>query len=819
MFTFLELEKITGGELAIQNGEWPITHLLTDSRKSVISSGSIFFAIKGVNHNGHDYIADLYQRGIRQFVIQAEATTPSPRDANILVVPDTVKALQDVAEYHRRHFDMPVIGIAGSNGKTIVKEWLGQMLSTQFKVVRNPKSYNSQIGVPLAIWEMNHSYEMGVFEAGISQPGEMENLERIIKPSSGIFTNIGSAHEEGFESIEQKIREKAKLFAYAPSVIYCKDYPLIDYILNLEYRNNKELVSWSFAKSADYQVLMGAQTLSSTRINIEFASGQFSYKLPFTDKASLENCIHGIVYLMHNGWTQDEIQEGLKEIMPISMRLELKQGINRTMVIDDTYNNDLAGLRMALEFMNGHKQKEKRTLILSDILQAALVESELYQEVAQLVASNGIDRLIGIGEAIGNHKQLFPGQSEFFKDSATFHKSMPSLNFEDELILIKGARPFHLEKVVQRLEQRTHDTRLEINLDALTHNLNFYRSRLAIGTRVMAMVKAFAYGGGLSEIANLLQFHRLDYLGVAFPDEGVELRRNGVHMPIMVMNTAPQSFEHIHHFDLEPEIYSLQFLKEFGEFCNSRSEEFKIHLKLDTGMHRLGIKEEDLGNALNLIKARPNLKVISVFSHLAAADDDMHEGYSKQQAATFDHLYSIVTEILGHQPIKHLVNSSGIIRYPEYQYDMVRLGIGLYGIEMNSRFQRELRPVGSLKTTVSQIKRLAAGDTVGYGRAGKVERDTTIAIIAIGYADGFVRGFSCGIGKVIINGQEALVIGRVCMDMTMVDVTDIDAAVGDEVTIFGEKPTLQELASSINTIPYEILTGVSERVKRVFYSE
>ncbi len=785
----------------------PIQTLLIDSRKAVVSEGSVFFALKGDRHDGHKFLKDLYHLGLRQFVVENEIVPASFPGANILKVSSSLSALQAVAAYHRSAFHIPVIGITGSNGKTIVKEWLSQMLFPNLKIAKNPGSYNSQVGVPLSVWQLNDQHELGIFEAGISKPGEMEKLEVLIQPTIGLFTNLGTAHDEGFSSLTEKVTEKAKLFSNCERVIYCKDQISVDEALG----NKNNTLTWGQHPQSDIRIT----PLNVADFTITFDNSSFTLHLPFQDMASQQNAFHVIAVMLFRGYAPSIIQERISALHSVPMRLELKQGINRCLLIDDSYNNDLAGLQISLDYLKS-QQKTKKTLILSDILQSGLSNQDLVLKIKTLVTTCGVNRIIGIGPVLQAAASSFPGNT-FFPSTSAFLESITPGSFSDEAILIKGARNFQFEKIILHLQRKVHGTVIEIDLNALVHNLNYFKSLLGPGTKIMAMVKAFAYGSGSEEVANLLQYHRVDYLGVAYADEGIELRKNNISLPIMVMNPTVESFEFLLEFQLEPEMYSLRILQSFAEFLDGRKA--VVHIKADTGMHRLGIEESEFDEALGILRAHNNIRVGSVFSHLSGADEKEHDDFSQQQARTFTRIANQLEESLGYRPIRHLLNSPGILRLPQYQFDMVRLGIGLYGVDPTEVGSTSLKPVAILKTIISQIKKIKAGETIGYGRKGKAITNMTLATLAIGYADGFSRNFSNGKGKVLIRGQFAPVIGNICMDMTMVDVTGIDVQEDDEVIIFGAGLPIGTVAGWINTIPYELLTSMSERVKRVFYAE
>jgi Alr-MurF fusion protein len=729
--------------------------------------------------------------------------------ANFLVVKSTLDALQAIAASHRKEFSIPVIGITGSNGKTIIKEWLYQLLSPDQSIVKNPGSYNSQVGVPLSVWALQKHHQLAIFEAGISVPNEMEKLEKIILPTLGIFTNIGTSHDEGFESRNEKIKEKLRLFAHAKQLIYCADQVEVRQAIS---NTSIPVLSWGNDAKAMIKIKSG-----NGAYQISFENNSFSLHLPFADKASIENCFHCVATMLHLKYSPAIIQERILQLKSVPMRLELKQGINHCQLIDDTYNNDLAGLKISLDFLIS-LQKKKKTLILSDVLQSGMEESEWVEQIKALITQSGISHFIGIGEVLFAYAHHFKNShAQFYVSTEVFLKQAVWENFESELILVKGARVFEFEKIVARLQRKIHGTVMEIDLNKMVHNLNFFKSKLNPSVKLMAMVKAFAYGSGSEEVANLLQYHKVDYLGVAYADEGVELRKNNISLPIMVMNPAEENFASLLSHCLEPVMFNIKMLRAFSEYLNDQPA--TIHIEVDTGMHRLGFEEKDLPEIISILKKNPSISIASVYSHLAGADEAGHDGFSKEQFESYQHFYKTLTDELGVKPLRHILNSPGILRFPDFQMDMVRLGIGLYGVNPTEEEFNQLQPVATLKTIISQIKKINEGDTIGYGRKGKAENEITLATIAIGYADGFSRSFSRGKGSVFIKGKKAPVVGNVCMDMTMVDITGIDAHEGEEVIIFGNELPIHEVAASINTIPYEILTNTSERVKRVFFAE
>lgn len=790
-----------------------IDSISIDSRSLQNGENTMFFAISGPNNDGHTYINELIDKGVRHFVVTHIPETAAGK-ANFLVVENTLDALQKLAAYYRSLFDFPIIGITGSNGKTIIKEWLNFLLSPDYNIIRSPKSYNSQVGVPLSILGINEKHNLGIFEAGISTMHEMEKLQKIIRPTIGILSNIGSAHDEGFSSVADKIKEKLKLFTSVNVMILNKNKTIQAFV-------NPKIKTFSWCsdnKSAD--VYITKKNLGDlTELQVTYKEDTFPILIPFQDQASIENAIHCMMVMLYFGYNPKVIQTRMAQLYPVEMRLKVKNGIYNCTLIDDSYSSDFQSLKIALDFLEHQKQHKKKTIILSDIFQSGLNNDELYSQVSQLIISNKINRVIGIGETISQYKNKFINGTTF-KNVAEFMNAFDRLNFENETILIKGARDFHFEQIVSMLEEKTHETVLEINLNAISHNLNFFKSKLAPKTKLMVMVKAFGYGNGGFEIAKLLEHHKVDYLGVAFADEGISLKSAGITVPIMVMNPETTSFSAIIQHQLEPEIYSIKGLKSFLKIAEQKKlKNFPIHIKIDTGMHRLGFEEEQLSELIAILKGNETVQIKSILSHLATSDDLKHDAFAKSQIALFEQLSGQLMTELKIKPIRHILNTSGISNYPDAQYDMVRLGIGLYGISNDEEEQKFLENVGTLKSVISQIRTIEAGESVGYGRRFMAEKTTKIATIPIGYADGIRRSWGNGIGYVIINNKEAKIVGSVCMDMLMVNVTEIDCKEGQSVIIFGENPTVNLMAKALNTIPYEVLTGISQRVKRVFFRE
>ncbi len=837
-YTPEQIAKMMRAKLIQKGSAITIENLLLDSRKLVFPESSLFFALKGGRRNGHLFIDELYEKGVRSFVVSDELDLQKYPKGNFFGTKNTTIALQNLTATHRKNYNLPVIGITGSNGKTIVKEWLHQLLEPDYSIVRSPKSYNSQIGVPLSVWQIADYHNLGIFEAGVSQPDEMANLEKVIQPTIGIFTNIGNAHNEGFLNIRQKVNEKLKLFVRADILIYCRDYADINECLAIVKDRMKradsdfngfKTFSWTKKElDADVAIKSIEKKNSYTEITAVYQQEDYSFTIPLTDDASIENAIHCWMTLMYLKVDPVTIANRMSALSMIAMRLELKDAVNNCSLINDSYNSDLNALGIAIDFLNQQKQHRRRTLILSDILQSGMADGELYEEVAEMASSKGINRLIGIGKSIGKQQKIFNNKenllASFYPSTDDFLKSFNSDEFHDETILLKGARSFEFERISKKLEQKQHETVLEINLNSLLHNLSVYQSLLKPETKMMVMVKAFSYGSGSFEIANVLQFHKVDYLAVAYADEGIALRKSGISMPIMVMNPEPRSFEAIIHYQLEPEMYSLKELKQFMTVAEGVKEKYPdgypIHLEVETGMHRLGFDEENFDELISLLRQNNSVKVQSIFSHLAASEDVAMEDYSKGQIEKFESASKQITDAVGYPVIRHILNSAGIVRFPQAHFDMVRLGLGIYGIDYSQKLEGKLKNVSTLKTTVSQIKYLKAGETVGYGRAGTVTRDTVVATVGIGYADGLSRRLSCGIGKMMIKNQPAPILGNICMDMTMLDVTDIpNVEEGDDVIVFGEELPLKALAGWSGTIPYEVMTTISQRVRRVYFQE
>ncbi|WP_396168692.1 bifunctional UDP-N-acetylmuramoyl-tripeptide:D-alanyl-D-alanine ligase/alanine racemase [Flavobacterium sp.] len=807
------IEKILQIQSTEEGFNGTIDNVSIDSRSLQNNEKTLFFALVGPNNDAHIYISSLIDKGVQNFVVTYIPDGLSNKAA-FFVVENTLDSLQQFAAYHRNLFKFPVIGLTGSNGKTIVKEWLNFLLSPDFNIIRSPKSYNSQVGVPLSVIATNEMHNLGIFEAGISKMNEMEKLETIIRPTIGILTNIGSAHDEGFDNLEQKIKEKLKLFKHSKLLIYQKNK-----IVDLFIAPKLKSFSWSFSdESADVFVVKKVIE-DKTILQIRYERDNFDVQIPFQDEASIENAISCLMVFLSFNYDPETIQNRMKWLYPVEMRLKVKNGINNCTVIDDSYSSDFQSLKIALDFLESQTQFKNKTIILSDIFQSGLPNEALYSKVSQLITSHKIDKVIGIGETISAFKNKFDN-CVVFKNTADFFECFNTLNFNNEAILIKGARHFQFEEIVAALEEKKHETALEINLNAISHNLSFYKSKLKPTTKMMVMVKAFGYGSGGFEIAKLLEHHKVDYLGVAFADEGISLKNAGITLPIMVLNPETTSFSAIIQYKLEPEIYSLKGLNAFLKIAEQRNlKQFPIHIKLDTGMHRLGFEEENIDELISVLKDNSFVSVKSILSHMATSDAFEFREFAHSQIDLFEKLSAKLMIALQISPIRHILNTSGITNFPQAQYDMVRLGIGLYGVSNDAEEQKYLENVGTLKSIISQIRTIQAGESVGYGRRFVANKPTKIATIPIGYADGISRHWGNGVGFVTISSQKATIVGSICMDMLMVDVTGIGCKEGDSVVVFGLNPSVSMIAEQLQTIPYEILTSISQRVKRIFYRE
>ena len=822
------IEKITTliGARRIGTADATIGWLLTDSRSLCFPEETLFFALKTTRNDGHRYIDDLYRRGVRNFVVSADAAPLWGRleGANFLVVPSPLAALQRLAERHRDEFDIPIVGITGSNGKTMVKEWLNQLLSPSMTVTRSPKSYNSQIGVPLSVWLLNEQTQVGLFEAGISQPDEMPSLADIIQPTIGLLTSLGPAHQENFRSLEEKCMEKMQLFHSAKVLAYNSDDDIISRCIRRSgFKGEK--IGWSrenlSAPLYIEKVSLASNPSPLTAVSYIYKGTRASYCLPFFDEASLQCSFACAAVALYLGLTPDELSERMARLEPVAMRLEVKEGQHGCILINDSYNSDINSLDIALDFMARRTQSKGGVLILSDIFQSGLSDYELYCKVNSLCMERGISHLLAVGSHISGQKGVFtlPAQ-HFFATTDQLLASDVFRSLHDEVILIKGARPFGFDRITELLEQKVHETILEVNLNAVVDNLNYYRSFLKPETKLVCMVKADAYGAGAVEVAKTLQDHRVDYLAVAVADEGVTLRHHGITQNIMIMNPEMTAFKTMFDYDLEPEVYSFRLMDALIHAAEQQGiTGWPVHIKLDTGMHRLGFDpEKDIDEVIRRLKAQNAIIPRSVFSHFVGSDSDDFDNFSAMQFEKFDKASRQLQAAFSHKILRHMDNSAAIEHFPERQMDMCRLGLGLYGVD--PRDNRMLHTVSPLKTTILQLRHVPKEETVGYSRKGVLTRDSLIAAIPIGYADGLNRHLGRGAGYCLVNGQKAPYVGNICMDVAMIDVTDIpDVHEGDMVEIFGEHLPITVLSDVLDTIPYEVMTSVSNRVKKVYFQD
>ncbi len=829
MYSIREIKKIlTNAGLIrfaqIKNDD-SIEILLSDSRSLSDAKKSLFFALSSNSGDGHKYIEKLYQAGLRSFVLGKEMRHLKDlyANSNILEVNDTLAALQAIAKAWRDSYQTPIVGITGSNGKTIIKEYLYQVLRRHHRVLRSPRSYNSQIGVPLSVWQLSQEHELAIFEAGISKPGEMQKLEPIIRPDIGILSNIGSSHLENFSNQVQILAEKLRLFIHSKWIIYQADNEMIALGIH-EAALKAKAFTWSYTNKAATLYISSVQTEgNSSRIYYTYEGQNQMQVIPFADAASIENCIHCIaaIALIDKKILLDPT--AFSDLEPVDMRLELKAGSRGNTLINDVYSNDLSSLSIALDFhqRRSDSNRQKRVLILSDMLQSGIEADLLYTRIAKQILGHGLDCFIGIGPSMMKQQEAFTGiEAHFYPDTDSFIASGRIKELQDSCILVKGARIFKLESIIQLLSEQDNQTSLQINLSAIVHNLNYYKSLIPASCKIICMIKAQAYGVGSFELAKTLQEHHVDYLAVALADEGKELRMKGIYTPIIVMNPERNALHTLLEYRLEPEIYSFDLLREYQRaYLNKGAEPMPIHIKIDSGMHRLGFADEELEQLATLLEKMPELRVASIFSHLAAADDLSNESFTLTQISKFQHAYSLLSQRFGYNPLAHILNTAGIEAYPQYALDMVRLGIGLYGISSTNKAAAHLNTVATLQTSILQVKNVKAGESVGYSRKGHLSKDSKIAIIPIGYADGLDRRLSCGVGEVYIAGTRCPIVGNICMDTTMVDVSHIETQAGDEVIIFGKEIGIDEIAQKMNTIAYEVLTNISPRVRRIYYRE
>lgn len=819
------IEKITTliGARRLGTVEATISWLLTDSRSLCFPESTLFFALRSERNDGHKYIPELYNRGVRNFVVSSTPQNAADyADANFLKVTDVLSALQRLAERHRDEFDIPVVGITGSNGKTMVKEWLYQLLSPSMTVTRSPRSYNSQIGVPLSVWLLNERTQVALLEAGISEVGEMDALQDIIQPTIGVLTSLGAPHQENFRSLEEKCMEKLMLFKNASFIAYNTDDAVVSRcVRRSSFKASK--IGWSRENPSEALYIKNVSSgTDATTILYVYKGKEDSYRLPFIDEASVECSFACAAIALHLGITAEQLDERMATLDPVAMRLEVKEGIHGCTLINDTYNSDINSLDIALDFMNRRPDQngQRRTLILSDIYQSGETQQRLYEKVSELALNRGVQKFIGIGSVLkANASAIHVPECHFFEDVQSFVDSDVFRSLHDELILVKGSRAFGFDYIAELLEQKVHETILEVNLNALVDNFNYYRSLMKPETKLVCMVKADAYGAGAVEVSKTLQDHRVDYLAVAVADEGVTLRKNGITCNIIIMNPEMTAFKTMFDYDLEPEVYSFRLMDALIRAAEKEGiTNYPVHIKLDTGMHRLGFDpDKDIDEVIGRLKHQNAIIPRSVFSHFVGSDSDGFDDFSASQFEKFQRAADKLQAAFGHKILRHIANSAGIEHFPERQLDMCRLGIGLYGV--NPRNNNMINNVSTLKTTILQMRTVPADETVGYSRKGKLSQDSVIAAIPIGYADGLDRHLGNGRGYCMVNGCKAPYVGNICMDVAMIDVTGINCKEGDMVEIFGNNLPVTVLSDALDTIPYEVLTSVSNRVKRIYLME
>ncbi len=801
-----------------------VRHLLIDSRKLISPVDSIFFAIRTTSNDGHLYIDELYAKGVRLFVVSALPDTSQYPEATFFLTDDVVGVLQSIAASHRKLFSFPVIAITGSNGKTIVKEWLYHLLQPVVEIARSPRSFNSQLGVPLSIWQMGSQHQLAIIEAGISKKGEMSKLFEVIHPTIGLITNLGAAHAEGFATDAEKLEEKLKLFNEVQTLVYCKDHLLIHNYLegHAALKSAKQLISWGVDPTADILLKQVTQIRHTSLLQVQYRGKAIAFEIPFVDRIAIENAMH--CFALTVALDLDEtVVDRMKTLPSLSMRLEMKEGQHQSILINDSYNADLTGVMSALEFLSEQKPGLAKTAILSDVSGISSQPEKVYAELAGFMRVKKINSLYAVGPVFEKYASFFTGEKIQFAGFASTDALMAHIHpifFKDQAVLIKGARNFHFEQISQLLERKIHKTRLEVNLSIVQQNFKIHRSLLKPSTKIMAMVKAFSYGAGSYEIASLLQQNGVDYIAVAYVDEGVELRKAGIHLPIMIMNAEADGFASLVEYDLEPEVFSLEHARSLDVFLSREGiQHFPVHLKIDTGMHRLGLDEEQVEQYLAAFKSSRFI-IQSVFTHLVASEDPQQDDFTSRQLKMFEKLADTIQSAVGYPILRHASNTAAIHRHPEASYEMVRLGIGLYGVSSASGKSLPLKEAVELKTTIAQIRRVKKGESVGYGRSTLLEKDTTIATIRIGYADGYPRSLGNGRGTVLIRGIAYPTIGNVCMDMTMINLGDDDQIqVDEDVLVFGRDHSITTIAQQAHSIPYEIMTGISVRVPRTYLSE
>lgn len=822
-YTTAEICQITQGRIVQLEAEIQLRNLQIDSRKYDFNSHTLFIAIVGEHNNGHEFIPGLYARGVRAFMVSEDVPLSTIPEAAVIRVDDSVLALQALAELQRQSSDARIVAITGSSGKTVFKEWLYQLLYKRLHVLRSPKSYNSQIGVSLSLLLLEKSHDMALIEAGISQPNEMAALEKMIRPEIGIFTNIGPAHRENFASMEAKVAEKLTLFDRAKTLIYCRDHTLIHTgVAERNWVKKPKILTWSLSQKADLQIISQEQIENQTKLKARYHGETKTIDIPFASAASIENCCGLWLLLLFMEIEDSEIAERFAELIPVAMRMEQLEGINDCVLINGGYNSDINALSSALDYLIFQIKNLKYTVIFSDIVQSNIRDEKLYAKMAELLRTRRIDRFIGIGTRLKDHSALFYGlDATFYESTDAFLAAIGRDDFKDENILVQGARSFGFNRIIDFLQKKTHETVLEVDLTKMIENLNVIRSKLNPDTQIMAMIKAFGYGNGSYDIARVLEYNRVDYLAVAYADEGIALREDGIRLPILVMNPEVPSYSAMIQYRLEPQIFSFRTLELFSEALRSSGEvvAYPAHIKINTGMNRLGFDPKEMEQLGAKLSTSRELKIQSVFSHLVGSDEAKFDAFTKEQISIFTQSADVLARAFDYKIMRHILNSGGILRHSDAQMDMVRLGLALYGLTAHTANQAILKPVGSLKTTIVQIREINPGEGVGYSPKSRVKQRTKIGVISVGYADGLPRSLGNGLGHVWVSNRIVPFIGNICMDMAMVDITGVDCAEGDSVEIFGAHLSIYNLAEQLNTIPYEVITTISRRVKRVFVQD
>ena len=806
-----DISELTGGKIILQSAATAaIKNIVYDTRKISFPQQSIFVALKG-KVDGHNCIAAAYNKGIRHFLISKNIDLSLFPDATVIHCEDVLSSLQSWARKHRTQLDIPIIAISGSNGKTIVKEWLHIALNQKYQVGKSPLSYNSQLGVALSLTQLDRQLDLAIIEAGISQTGEMSSLAQMIRPQVGILTNIAAAHSSGFADKEEKLKEKLLLFQQVDLLIYNRDQPLVSTVLVSQPELNT--LSWGHDDASDIQILTQNPKDHITEISLRYGERKYNFTLPFTNQIMIENCLHVVSYLIWDKWKESEIQKSIHHFSPLPNRLEVKQGVYNSLILDDSYSSDPAAMHIALENLEQLAGEKEKIVLLTPYEQQK--NQEPYEALSALLREKKVSRVIGIG--FSAKQQAVLNSAEHYTSVTSFLSLLDPLSLADKVVLIKGARKYALDKISAALSEQVHQTCLETNLSAITHNLNFYKSKLRPETKIMAVVKAEAYGSGSDQMTTFLQSQQVDYLAVALVDEGIRLRKQNCSLPLMIFNVQENNLEQLWEYELEPEVYSFSILYQLLKVAQAQTSPLKIHLKLDSGMRRLGFLEEDLPQLIQLLREQKYLHVTSVFSHLASSESAVDDSFTQEQFELFDKLYDRLATALDIRPLKHMLNTAGIVRFPGQQYDMVRLGLGMYGIDESGLVQQELEKGHTLKAKVIQIKPLAKGETTGYNRKGSNTNDTMIAIVSIGYADGLMRSAGNGQHHFTIQDRSYPTIGNICMDVMMLDIgKNSGVNIGDEVIIFGTKPSIESLATSCNTITYEIISRIAPRVKRTY---